>query len=387
MTKLYRPFLSPGAFLHEIPFLRRLYNALYTKADQKIHYYQLRFTGRLLDSSQDTGAEVAGEQFLGALQPIFDMTQDVIKTFQPYRSKTHYKQDLLQLVRGCINMASGLVQVAIGSAILPFGLLISFAFLMSGASNADRVTNTMLGLPLSWMIKGVLQVVRGAAQVVSAPLTWLFKFPLRVWLTSKFGYRKVTERAGIKKLYEIVRRKPANGHKTSVQKMVHLKLYEKFLKAEKEGTTLPAGIDLHADSNSDRFCFEFAGRSADAILLLEMIPKKIKPYLRIGHFKMLTSYSREALLEDLRKISESNEIDELAKEKSIVTELVKYDMYDAEMLTFLAWKANESYMKPVPKDVVKIISSLTVKQRNVKQPKERTEIESKEITERTALLR
>ena len=37
---------------------------------------------------------------------------------------------------------------------------------------------------LSWFIDGVLSVIRGATQLVTTPLTWLIKVPLRKGITS-----------------------------------------------------------------------------------------------------------------------------------------------------------------------------------------------------------
>lgn len=125
-------------------------------------------------------------QMLGALHPFVKMGKDFLDTFTPYYSRGKFKRDALQVVNGGINAAKGIVSciggllaLAIWLIILPFAL----CCLVTPLSYYARSIIPKVIYPLSWMIEGVGNIVRGITQVVTSAFTFLFKMPLRSILT------------------------------------------------------------------------------------------------------------------------------------------------------------------------------------------------------------
>lgn len=116
-------------------------------------------------------------QLLGALRPFIKLGKDFSETFTPYYSSGKRKRDWMQPIDGVINLCLGVFNV-ICAAILLIGWLPSILLI--------RVVPIyfLRGIyPLSWLIEGVGKITQGLAQLITTPLTYLFKIPFRQYLT------------------------------------------------------------------------------------------------------------------------------------------------------------------------------------------------------------
>jgi hypothetical protein len=101
-------------------------------------------------------------KILGGFQPIMDMAKDFIDTFKPYKSSSYLVRDLTQPLRGIGNTLVGIGYFFV--AFIPF----------LGLQFDTRI---------SWAIYGITNVLRGLSQIVTSPLAWLLKIPLRMAIT------------------------------------------------------------------------------------------------------------------------------------------------------------------------------------------------------------
>lgn len=131
-------------------------------------------------------------QLLGAFKPLSRMAKDFIDTFKPYNTSKKLLLDLTQPFRGIKNILKGIISLAAGSLLTSL-MLVGMPFLFWYKPYTTRMV-----YPLSWMIEGVGNVLRGITQVLATPLM-LFKIPLRGLLT----YRN--EKPVAEKKPEIVR--------------------------------------------------------------------------------------------------------------------------------------------------------------------------------------
>lgn len=131
-------------------------------------------------------------QLLGAFKPLSRMAKDFIDTFKPYNTSKKLLLDLTQPFRGIKNILKGIISLAAGSLLISL-MLVGMPFIFWYKPYTTRMV-----YPLSWMIEGVGNVLRGITQVLATPLM-LFKIPLRGLL----AYRN--EKQVAEKKPEIVR--------------------------------------------------------------------------------------------------------------------------------------------------------------------------------------
>jgi len=105
-------------------------------------------------------------QLTGAFQPLADMAKDVADTFKPYRSKFYVKRDGLQPLYGLLNIAKGVLYLIALVPLFLIGVAVSLAM--------KKPENIGYGLMMlaSWLLDGVLSIVRGATQIAFTPLGW-----------------------------------------------------------------------------------------------------------------------------------------------------------------------------------------------------------------------
>jgi hypothetical protein len=124
-------------------------------------------------------------QIKGSFQPLADMKKDLVDTFKPYRSDWYAERDVKQPLAGLFNFFKGIGYI-LGSLLL----FIALPIYSIPQKNRPEGVGYFFALggryvcALSWFIDGVLSVVRSATQLVTTPLTWWIKIPLRKGITS-----------------------------------------------------------------------------------------------------------------------------------------------------------------------------------------------------------
>jgi hypothetical protein len=126
-------------------------------------------------------------QFLGTLRPFAKMAKDFVDTFRPYYSTGKIKRDLLQPIRGVANILRGIASI-VGGAIA----LVLWWICLPIAVCLPTVYLPQIIYPLSWLMEGVGEIVRGATQLIATPLIFI-KLPLRGLLTYLQKEKKFVE--------------------------------------------------------------------------------------------------------------------------------------------------------------------------------------------------
>lgn len=118
-------------------------------------------------------------QLSGMLQPLVKMKKDLTDTFEPYYTLKKHTKDCLQPINGVKNILSGVCNLLVGVTFIT----IEVAFLpLSLCSLEDRLEwLSSVIYPLTWIVRGVLDIFRGITQLIFTPLVYLIKIPLR-WL-------------------------------------------------------------------------------------------------------------------------------------------------------------------------------------------------------------
>lgn len=118
-------------------------------------------------------------QLSGMQRPLVKMAKDFTDTFEPYYTPKKHRKDWLQPINGVKNilkgagsLLGGVMLTAIIVALLPLAL----------CSPKDTLIEIIY--PLTWIVRGVLDIFRGITQVVFTPFVYLIKIPLRWSITN-----------------------------------------------------------------------------------------------------------------------------------------------------------------------------------------------------------
>jgi hypothetical protein len=141
-------------------------------------------------------------QLLGSFQPVADIAKDFIDTFKPYKSRFHIKRDFLQPWWGTVNIVKGVVTIVAAPF---FVLFVGYQILSASKFKGMRLRVLVNNLvnPISWIIEGVLNIVRGFTQLITTPVTWLVKMPFRGILTAIMGTPTIEQNLGMRNLVKI----------------------------------------------------------------------------------------------------------------------------------------------------------------------------------------
>lgn len=120
-------------------------------------------------------------QFLGSFRPLRKMYKDFSDTFEPYHSTGKLIRDLLQPFRGFFNIFKGIITL-VGSVILLAAYCVASLFVLC-MPNVYASFFPIIVYPLSWILEGTFNILRGVTQILSAPLVYFCKTPLRGILT------------------------------------------------------------------------------------------------------------------------------------------------------------------------------------------------------------
>lgn len=142
------------------------------------------------------------DQMLGALQPLVAMIQDTQYTFKPYKSKRDALNDALQPLRGLRNIVRGSINFVAVPILWPVNLLRYAIMARSFNEFGIRVLHYSL-LCVSWLIDGTTSIVRGITQLLTTPLTWFIKLPLRAAITFFTGTPDICQNEEIQRLVQL----------------------------------------------------------------------------------------------------------------------------------------------------------------------------------------
>ncbi|CDZ78361.1 hypothetical protein BN59_02671 [Legionella massiliensis] len=137
------------------------------------------------------------DHFIGSVQPLASMLNDVEYTFKPYKSGWELLMDFAQPFRGVSNILRGLANV-IAAPIIFLGNLFRYTFIETNSPLDD--IQQELGQPIFWFIDGLSSLLRGATQIISTPLTWCIRTHLRSVITNIVGFPDIRENEEIQYL-------------------------------------------------------------------------------------------------------------------------------------------------------------------------------------------
>lgn len=173
------------------------------------------------------------DQFIGALQPIASMANDIQYTFKPYRSLREVGMDIAQPVRGFGNILRGLANVVLAPLIF-LGNTVKYMFGSGSFSNFSYNMGLNLGYSTSWVIEGLSSLVRGFTQVLTTPLTWAFRIPLRGIITAIKGTPDISENEEIQRLV-VLGNAAVNTNSGFKMECIRHRLHEEYQKSASRG--------------------------------------------------------------------------------------------------------------------------------------------------------
>lgn len=146
---------------------------------------------------------------IAPFQHFLNMAKDAIDTFKPYKSTVQMRRDFLQPIYGVGNILKGILNLILTPLILVINILRETVKFLKSLKNAHisksflvYIKNISLNFvrTLSWTLDGCFSLLRGMTQIVSTPLTWLIKIPLRSIITALKGTPKIEDSSSVKKL-------------------------------------------------------------------------------------------------------------------------------------------------------------------------------------------
>lgn len=172
-------------------------------------------------------------QTLGSLQPIVDMGNDFVNTFQPYKSARQVGRDFLQPIRGIGNIAKGIVNI-IAAPLLFIINPIRYAFISGTFKKFKQNVSLNSQRTISWLLNGISSIFRGVTQIATTPLTWSLKMPLRGLITAFKGVQKIEENKGVQRLVQAGKNAIASNQETEAYK-IRTALHYKYQKGIRKG--------------------------------------------------------------------------------------------------------------------------------------------------------
>jgi len=122
-------------------------------------------------------------RIIGGFHPIISAEKDFLETFSRYHGASNVLSDLLQPLRGVGNIVRGIINLLL---LLPMFIVTLFANLIT-RSNVWSKTKANVSRTIGGLIDGVCSVVRGMTQIITTPLTYFIRVPLRMSLSAVFA--------------------------------------------------------------------------------------------------------------------------------------------------------------------------------------------------------
>lgn len=220
------------------------------------------------------------EKYFVAPRQIFkDMVKDIADTFKPYKNVDQTDRDYAQPFRGAKNLYKGFAGITIptikfaakiiGSIIfgIPSSIYQAFTkshpdaenpltFLNSEISKTRTQASKLIKDTASEILTGATKMLRGLTQIVTTPLTWFIKIPLRKIITSFTGSPKIEDNRSIKNLVQeanqILDHNVFSSDKidsTSTIARLHYKFSKAYSGRQKTNISIPAYNKALTDKN------------------------------------------------------------------------------------------------------------------------------------------
>lgn len=182
-------------------------------------------------------------QLIGGLQPIADIYKDLIDTFKPYKSRYYIRRDFFQPIIGLKNILKGLFNLIVAPLLF---IINTVRYACISGSFKNFIFNMRLNVKrtASWLAEGIGNIIRGALQIVTSPLTWLLRMPLRGLVTLIKGKPKIEQNPGLQRCVKIDIQNLCSPRKNT-SSLSHSELHRKFLKSISRGQTSVA--EPHAE--------------------------------------------------------------------------------------------------------------------------------------------
>lgn len=173
------------------------------------------------------------------------MYNDVTRTFKPYKSNYHFYNDLLQPFHGVGNLLSGAFNFLIAPPIFVINTFRYAGMAIQQKSFGLFLDNMALNIVKNGggFLDGVTRIIRGGTQILTTPLTYALRIPLRGIITLIKGKPTFadTYRDKAEKLDTLVNKEDKSADDTlRIDRSMH-HLRTKFIRAEKRGQAL--GLD------------------------------------------------------------------------------------------------------------------------------------------------
>lgn len=228
----FRPYHSPLKRLwQKLGFIGSIISDTYYKYNKFDDYHDSR--------GADNKPDELAPEFLGAFHPWLSMFKDVVDTLKPYKSGFHVWRDLLQPIRGLGNIIKGASYIPTTIALFLFELVRSVVY---GIARGDfNIFKNLMQLAFvrvtSGLFDGVNNIIRGVLQVVTTPLNWLIRIPLRVIITTIKGWPtfEETQYDNATKLEELINKDDKTLDDTLEIDFRMIRFHKKIEKAEKRG--------------------------------------------------------------------------------------------------------------------------------------------------------
>ena len=206
--------------------------------------YQLLYTESLVSRSDIKHKNLKdaleltteGQMYL-VTQPVLEAVKDARDTVKPYKTNRQVSRDAVQFFNGIYHAATGLMMLLI----VPIMFVFSF---VDAISKPRTLLPSLFKALVLTPFEATILLVRGASQIVTAPLT-LLRMPLRALITYFSGVPKIENNAGIKALVADAKKMQDAHMNSNSCALINYMIRKKCVKAYNNGQTsaIPAVAD------------------------------------------------------------------------------------------------------------------------------------------------
>ncbi len=174
----------------------------------------------------------------GALQPFVDVINEFCTYKQRYYSIYDFYQDALTPIKGLRNIASGILSICLSPCVSAVNLIRHALCKKDRGEKNDASVKVDILRFFAWHVDGVARSFKGLWQLVSTPLTYCVKIPLRCFNTLISEKKDFTQKREIQRLVKkgLQHFKDLNRKKTAT---IIQCLHEKAQEAIAHGESMP----------------------------------------------------------------------------------------------------------------------------------------------------
>lgn len=172
-----------------------------------------------------------------------EAAKDYLDTFKPYKASYAQSRDYLQPFTGLVNLAHGLLSLLMTPLMLAADLITFLLCIVSGNGFENRfepfftffaaipMLVMTLALTAFRLAESMALMIRGISQLLTSPLSWFVKIPLRSLITDILGAPKIEENEGMRKLLNELQDNP--GPEVDIN--TYVEIHRKFRKQRERG--------------------------------------------------------------------------------------------------------------------------------------------------------